>query len=262
MMQACSFRFPNRLYRIAIAAIFAAVVILPSMAEAADVSNDTVPERGRVFDTVVYWGADFSQRGSKLNDFGVSAGAVTALNGNILTSGWTVTANAGLARSVAPLSRTNGTYGSLLLGYHWQLPAVYLSLSSGVNVVHNDKRPSGGVGDGTTWGAIIQYGLELRKIDPVFIQSYGAYSTANRQIYLHAKLGYKGSVLRFGPEFTYSDSRDSSGARLRYGVFLGGIPLGDHIKMIVSGGYQQNQGIRQRDGFYAAIGFYTQLAIR
>ncbi|MBW3096024.1 cellulose biosynthesis protein BcsS [Pseudohoeflea coraliihabitans] len=210
------------------------------------------------YDTVVYWGADYANTDS--DAFGLDAGFVTALNGNIAASGWIMSGSIGYGNTDAPLSETDSVYGTLLLGYQWVMPDFYVSLAGGAHVVNNDENPPGGITDGSEFGAIAQYGFETTRTNSLYFQSYGSFSTAYDQVYLHAKAGYKLPTLRFGGEFTVFDEVASS-STLRYGAFVGDIPLTDRLSMVVSAGYQDEQGSSD-DGFYATIGFAVPFSLR
>lgn len=234
---------------------------LPGTAFAADTLLEQRMAPNAPVDTVIYWGGDFTYGSSGRYGAGVDAGFVKALNGNLGRAGWTISGNLGLSRSVDVGTRTNSVYGSALLGYIWPGQGYYFTLGAGVNVVANDETPSGGVTDGSKVGAIVQYGFETTRENALYLQSYGAYSTANDQIYFHAKAGYKTSKLRFGPEFTLSDDRGGR-ATLRYGAFVGDIPVGGKVSMVVSAGYQQELEPGTKDRFYATVGFSVPFSSR
>lgn len=211
-------------------------------------------------DTVLYWGFDLSRASSSQYGLGADVGFVTALNGNIAVSGWTMSANLGVSRSVHSPAETDSITGSVLLGYQWHTPQYYLALNAGVHVVNNDDNPPGGITDGTDVGAIVQYGFETKAANALYLQSYGAASTAFDQLYLHAKLGYNTGTLKYGAEFTASDDEGSS-ATFRYGGFIGGIPVGS-LSMVVSAGYQAETQAGKSDGFYTQLGFSVPLSLR
>jgi len=233
----------------------------PGAALAADPLLEQRMAPNPTIDTVIYWGADFTYGNSDRNGIGVDAGFVTALNGDLGTAGWTIGGNLGLSHSEDIGSETDSIYGTLLLGYIWPGQGHYFTMAGGLNVVNNDETPSGGVTDGSTAGAIVQYGFETTREMAFYAQSYGSYSTANDQVYVHAKVGYKTSQLRFGPEFTVSDDRGSK-PTLRYGAFVGDIPLGKRVSMSISAGYQQELEPGTADRFYAAVGFSVPLSLR
>lgn len=223
-------------------------------AQAADADNS-------VQDSVVYWGADVKYGGSRSYATSVDAGLVTALNGNIETSGWILSGNAGYGYSKEALSKTNSVYTSVLFGHLWNMPGFYFSLSGGGLYLNNDETPPGSRTDGDKLGALFQYGFETTSVDAFYVQSYGSVSTAYTQLYLHAKVGYKSSTLRYGAEFTLSDDKTSRGTR-RFGGFVGDIPLGEDLSMVVSAGYQQNRDPGEKDGAYATIGFAVPFSLR
>jgi hypothetical protein len=239
----------------------ALAVLLPAMASAADATLYARMDDNAVHDTVVYWGADFVHHNDVKNGYGLDAGFVTALNGDIGTSGWTLTGGMGFSRTDDSVFDSNSFYGSLLAGYQWHAPGYYFSLSGGANFVNNNESPPGGVTDGAAVGAIVQYGFETKKVDAFYVQTYGAYSTAYDQIYFHAKTGYKTPNLRFGPEITVFDEK-ATRHTLRYGGFIGDISITESLSMVVSAGYQQELEPGAKDGLYAAIGFSIPLSLR
>ena len=244
-----------------LAAGLAMAIASPGAALAADPLLEQRMAPNPTIDTVVYWGADFTYGNSDRNGIGVDAGFVTALNGDLGSGGWTISGNLGLSRSEDIGSDTESVYGSLLLGYIWPGQGYYFTAAGGVNFVNNDETPPGSVTDGSSVGAIVQYGFETTRSNAFYAQSYGSYSTANDQVYVHAKVGYKASRLRFGPEFTVSDDKGSR-PTLRYGAFVGDITLGEKVSMIVSAGYQQELEPGTADRFYAAVGFSVPLSLR
>ncbi|WP_197435030.1 cellulose biosynthesis protein BcsS [Nitratireductor arenosus] len=238
-----------------------AAILLSATSYAADTTPDDRMADTPVFDTVIYWGADLGLSRSGKDGYGIDAGFVTALNGDIATSGWTLTSGLGFSRTDDVLSDSKSFYGSLLLGYQWHAPGYYFTVAGGANYVRNDETPPGSVTDGDELGAIVQYGFETKRVNALYVQSYGSFSTAHNQIYGHAKVGYKTPVLRFGPEFTVFDDEGSQ-ATLRYGAFVGDIPVFGSLSMVVSAGYQDELEPGQSDGFYATIGFSVPLSIR
>lgn len=231
----------------------------PATATAADAKPDvSVDDK---IDTVIYWGIDYARNGGRKSDYGVGAGFVTALNGDMGVSGWTVTGNIGGARTDDAAFDTKSLYASALVGYLWHTPNYYFTLAGGVNYINNDETPPGGANDGAEVGAIAQYGFETKKVDAFYMQSYGAYSTAFDQTYVHAKAGYKTPDLRFGTEFTYF-GETTSRSTLRYGGFIGDISITDSLSMVISAGYQHAMEPDVEDGFYATIGFAIPLSLR
>ncbi|WP_136659149.1 cellulose biosynthesis protein BcsS [Nitratireductor sp. XY-223] len=239
----------------------AIALLLPTAALAADATAFVEINESPVNDTVVYWGADFAHKSDGNNGYGAGAGFVTALNGDIGATGWTLTGNIGGSRTEDVNSDTNSFYSSALVGYQWHAPGYYITVAGGVNYVNNDETPPGGVTDGGEVGAIAQYGFETKMVDAFYVQSYGAYSTAFDQKYVHAKVGYKTPVLRFGPEFTFFDESTSQ-ETLRFGGFVGDISVTDSVNMVVSAGYQHELEPGVEDGFYATIGFSVPLSLR
>lgn len=237
-----------------------AAALLSSSAFAADAVIDSrfedLPPEEPTYDTVIYWSGDYAN--SDTNDYGVNAGFVTALNGDLGVSGFTVSGNLGFSYTDGSGTDSESYYGSLLLGYLWALPDFYISIGAGPNIINSDSDPAS-TSDGWDVGAIVQYGVETTRENSLYFQSYGSYSTVRDQVYLHAKTGYKASTLRFGPEFTYFDDNDSE-QTIRYGAFVGDIPLSDRLSMVVSAGYEDENG--GSDGFYATVGFAVPLSLR
>ena len=211
-------------------------------------------------DTVIYWGLDYSHANSSQYGVGFDAGFVTALNRNIDASGWILTGSGGISRSQTLVANTESFNTSLLIGYLWQGPRSYFSLSGGVNYIYNDETPPGSPTDGGEAGVIAQYGFETKAENALYFQSYGSISSAYSSVYFHAKGGYKTSSLKFGAEFTVYDDKGSS-ETMRYGVFLGDIPLG-RLTMGVSAGYQDERSPGKRDGFYSLVEFSMPISIR
>lgn len=241
----------------------AASLSLAGTALAADSDSNLDLRMGAdpVVDTVIYWGGNLNYSRSTRYGGGLDAGFVTALNGDLGASGWTLSTNLGFSSSVDIGSRSQSFYGSLLLGYLWHLPDFYVSLAGGVQYVNNNETPGGGVTDGDQIGAIIHYNFETTRTNAFYLQSYGSASTAYNQLYGHVKAGYKAETLRFGGEFTVFD--DIGGMpTLRYGAFLGGIPLAENLNMAISAGYQHEMAPTAPNGFYATIGFAVPLSLR
>ena len=239
----------------------AVIFVLPATATAADATLEGPADNTSKHDTVIYWGTDFARNSDGKKDYGAGAGFVTALNGDIGTSGWTLTGNIGGSKTENVLFSSKSIYASALIGHQWHAPGYYFTLGGGVNYINNDETPSGGVNDGSKVGAIAQYGFETKKVDAFYMQSYGAYSTAFDQTYLHAKIGYKTPVLRFGPEITFFDEKTSQ-STLRYGGFIGDISITESLSMVVSAGYQHELEPGVEDGFYATVGFAIPLSLR
>lgn len=237
----------------------ALLVAGPALAADDDTGEDLVAEQ--VFDTVIYWSGDFNYSRSNRYGYGADAGFVTALNGDIGTSGWTFTGNIGLSRSVDPGSSSKSFAGSLLFGYQWNAPDYYVSVAAGGQYINNNETPGGGPTDGDKLGAVFQYVFETNRVDAFYLQSFGAASTAYDQLYFHAKAGYKTATLRFGGEFSAFDD-EGSRPTLRYGAFLGDIPLGENVSMVVSVGYQHELDRSVSDGVYATLGFSAALSTR
>lgn len=239
----------------------AVAILLPATAFAADPAPDLTMSNNPLFDTVVYWGGEFTTHSGGKDGYGAGAGFVTAVNGDIGATGWTLTGNFGGSRTDDGPFETKSFYAAALVGYQWHAPGYYFTLAAGVNYVNNDETPSGGPTDGGEAGAIIQYGVETKQVNAFYAQSYGAYSTAHDTVYLHAKAGYKTPNLRFGPEFTLFDE-GTSRSTLRYGAFIGDIAITQSVNMVVSAGYQHELEPTAEDGFYATIGFSTPLSLR
>tara|TARA_Y100000815_G_scaffold45055_1_gene37118 strand:- start:252 stop:983 length:732 start_codon:yes stop_codon:yes gene_type:complete len=243
-----------------LAVLTVAVALLPVGAGAADSTIESRMAGAETYDTVIYGGADYANGGSIEDDYGVDFGFVTALNGDIGTSGWVVTGNIGYGETDSIVdSDTFST--SLLLGYLWQMPDYYFTLSGGVHYVDNNDAVPGSPTDGSEVGVIGQYGFETSAVNAFYAQSYGSLSSVNDQAYGHVKAGYKTETLRFGGEFTVFDET-ASRPTLRYGAFLGDIPLGERVNMVVSAGYQQDLEPGNEDGFYTTIGFSIPFSLR
>ena len=230
-------------------------------ARAADANLETRMGDGPTYDTAIFWGAEASFGRSNRMIYGVNAGFVTAINGDLGTSGWTISGNVGGSRSKAPLSRTNSLHAALLAGYQWQMPGMYFSVAGGPHYVSNHDTPRGGPTDGDEFGAMVQYSFETTGSNSLYFQSYGSYSTVFDRKYFQAKAGYKAEAVKFGPEFSVFDEK-ASRPTLRYGGFVSGIQLTDTLSMTASAGYQQDLDRQDPDGFYAQIGFSLPLDLR
>lgn len=255
MRRSQSGKFPKALLAMVVAS--GCLVSLPTSSSSAD---KMLGYASGAYDTVIYGSFDFSHANSNQHGFGVDAGFVTALNGDITTSGWTLTANIGFSRSNDVATDTDSFSGSVLAGYQWHAPAYYFAVNGGVAVVNNDETPSGSPTDGSEVGAIAQYGFETKAVDAFYLQSYGAVSTAFSQIYFHAKAGRKTQTIKYGVEFTAMDEEDSGGT-LRYGAFVGDIALGS-INVGVSAGFQQELEAGKSDGFYTQVEFSMPVDLR
>lgn len=240
-----------------------AVCVAAAAFAAADArAGDAAPEKGAGrFDTVLFWGAGTGAPGTDSADSGANIGFVTALNGDIGRSGWTITSSVGLGHTKAPLSRTKSFYSSLLVGHQWTQPGYHFSLSAGLHYRNNGERPAGGPTDGSDVGVTIQYGFDTRAVDALYLHSYGAYSTVADQIYFHLKAGRRTQRLRFGGEFTLSDDAWSR-PTLRTGVFVGDIAIAGPVAITVSAGYLRHLEPGKSDGFYATAGFSMPLRLR
>lgn len=224
-------------------------------------AGDGAPEQAARSDTVLFWGGGAGAPGTDSADSSANIGFVTALNGDIGRSGWTITGSAGLGRTDAPLSRTKSFYSSLLVGHQWTLPGYSFSLSAGLHYRNNRERPAGGPTDGDDAGVTIHYGFDTRAVDAPYFHAYGAYSTVADQIHFHVKAGRKTQRLRFGGEFTLSDDAWSR-PTLRSGVFVGDIALAGPLAMSVSAGYLRHLQPGRSDGFYAGASFWMPLRLR
>gem|GEM_PF-2129640 len=232
----------------------------PVGAGAADATIEQRMAGDPTYDTVLYGGVDYAKSGSSKHDYGVDVGFVTALNGNIGSSGWVVTGNIGYGNTDG-IADSDAFSTSLLLGYLWKMPDYYFTLSSGVHYVDNNEAVPGSPTDGSEVGVIGQYGFETSAVNAFYVQSYGSVSSVYDQVYGHIKAGYKTETLRFGGEFTVFDETNSK-PTLRYGAFLGDIPLGDRLRMVVSAGYQEDREPGNDDGFYATVGFSIPFSLR
>lgn len=240
----------------------AACVAAAAFAAADARAGDAAPEgEAARFDTVLFWGAGTGAPGTDSADSSANIGFVTALNGDIGRSGWTITSSVGLGRTNAPLSRTKSFYSSLLVGHQWTLPGYYFSLSAGLHYRNNRERPSGSPTDGDDVGLTVQYGFDTSAVDALYLHSFGAWSTVADQVYFHLKAGRRTQRLRFGGEFTLSDDAWSR-PTLRYGVFVGDIALAGPVSVTVSAGYLRHLEPGKSDGFYATAGFSMPLRLR
>lgn len=218
------------------------------------------PDGVEIFDTVIYWESDFYKADSDQKGFGIDGGFVTALNGDITKSGWTVTANIGFSRSDDAAAETKSRYGSVLVGYQWHFPTHYFALNTGVYMGNNDETPGGSVTDGYEAGVLGQYGIETKSTNAFYLQSYGSITSAFDSRYAHLKIGYKADVLKFGAAFTIYDDEGSE-ETIRYGGFVGDIPLWGKLAMSVSAGYQQENEPGNENGFYGRTEFYVPISL-
>ena len=211
------------------------------------------------FDSVLYWGADaVGIAGGR--DLNAGIGFVTALDGDIGRPGWIVGGSFGLGRARTPWSATESRYAAFAAGHQWMTPAHYLSLSAGLAWRDKNSTPAYG-GDGGRFGAVIRYGFETRAAEAPYLQSYGAYSTIDDEVHFHLRAGRRASGLRFGGEFTlFDDARDRP--TLRYGAFLGDIPVAGRLRMTLAAGYRHELTPGKGDGLYATLGFSMPLGLR
>lgn len=246
----------------ALAAMFAGAAFAALVGSAdAQAGDGGTEERGERVDTVLFWGAGIGAPGTDSAESGANIGFVTALNGDIGRSGWTITSSVGLGQTKAPLNRTKSFYSSLLLGHQWTQPGYSFSLSAGLHHRNNRERPAGGPTDGGDTGVTVQYGFDTRAVDAFYLHSYGAWSTVADQVYFHLKVGRRTQRLRFGGEFTLSGDAWSRPA-LRTGVFVGDIALPGRVAMAVSAGYLRHLDPGKSGGFYATAGFSMPLRLR
>ena len=122
---------------VAVVAGIACGVMVSGTAEAAD---KLLGYATGSYDTVIYGGFDFSHANSQQNGFGIDGGFVTAINGDITTTGWTVSANLGFSQSNDVATDTDSVSGSVLAGYQWHSPEYYFALNAGIAVVNGANR--------------------------------------------------------------------------------------------------------------------------
>lgn len=206
-------------------------------------------------DTVVYTGVDYVHSDVE-NALGASSGFLTALNGDIGSSGWIVSGNFGAGIIDGAAIDSTSIYGTALVGYKWQLPSFYATASAGAHLASNQESPSGGPNDTSRAGAVVQYSFETQPpVNNLYVQSYGSASSAfGGQFYGHLKLGYVAEGLRYGLELT-GFAGDDGDTTLRYGAFVGSIPITDTLFISTSAGYQDDLNANSRDGFYVTLAF-------
>ncbi|MCR8548666.1 cellulose biosynthesis protein BcsS [Salipiger sp. P9] len=206
-------------------------------------------------DTVLFTGIDGYDGGA-----GIYGGFVTALNGDITASGWTLSANLGYSQSWGSFSDTDSTGASVLLGYQWHTPGYYASLALGVDVIENTEDPDTGArNNGTHTGYILQAGFQTKSVDALFFQGYGAYLSANERLYTQLRSGWASEKMTFGLEAIYADERDSA-ETVRYGLFVSDLPLGNG-SFGISAGYHDDRG-SDDDGAYIAFEYSIPLSLR
>lgn len=237
--------------------LFAAALVFagqPIVAGAADMNFGAATPTNNM---VIYWGADAYKSG-----YGVDAGFAYALNGDILSSGWVLSANMGYAysfdRASSPRSSTKALSGSALIGYQWQTSDYYIATYLGADFVNNDENPVG-TSDGFEAGVMGVLGFETKRQNAPYVEVNAAYSTANDRMYGRLRGGYKTNQLKFGAEFTAYDEKNSDEA-FRYGAFVGDIPVGK-MSMTVSGGYHDDQSTSANSGYYGQIEFSVPLSV-
>lgn len=233
----------------------AAIAITISTSDAVAQETLTAPR----FDTVLFWGAEGALANMANLESSAGAGFVTALNGDIGKSGWTITSSAGLGRTRTPLNWTSSYYSSLLLGHQWNGPASYFSFSAGLQHRKNKEYPGGSPTDGKATGLTFQYNFEAKKPDAPYFHSFGSYSSIETQLYFHARLGYQMKRLRLGSEFTFYDNSSNPPA-FRYGIFVGAAPLIKNLNVTVSAGYRRKAG--EPDALYTTTSFTLPLKLR
>ena len=223
------------------------VVALPVM-----VTGAAGQESGNLLrpDSALYWGADaVGMVGGR--DFNAGIGFVTALSGDIGRPGWIVSGGFGLGRTRTLWNATDSRYATLVAGHQWVTPSYYLSLAAGL--AWRDKDEGGG-SPGAAVGAVIRYSFETGARHALYLQSYGAYSTIDDEVHFHARIGRRTSTLRFGGEFLlFDDARNRP--TLRYGAFLGDVPVSERVRMSFAAGYRHELEPGKSDGIYATIGF-------
>ena len=201
-------------------------------------------------DSALYWGADaVGMVGGR--DFSTGIGFVTALSGDIGLPGFIVGGGFGLGRTRTLWNATDSRYATFVAGHQWVAPSHYLSLSAGLGWRDKDE---GGGRPGAALGAVVRYAFETSARDAAYLQSYGAYSTIDDEVHFHLRLGRRMARLRFGGEFTLFDDAGNR-PTLRYGAFLGDIPVTERIGMNLAIGYRHELEPGKGDGIYATIGF-------
>ena len=193
-------------------------------------------------------------------DLHAGIGFVSALDGDIGRPGWIVSGSFGLGRTRTLWNATDSRYATLVAGHQWVTPSRYFSLSAGLAWRDKENRPAG-AGEGDRLGAVIRYSFDTRALDALYLQSYGAYSTIDDEVHFHLRAGRRTSILRFGGEFTlFDDARNRP--TLRYGAFVGDIPMGHGLGMTLAAGYRHELTPGKGDGLYATIGFSMPLSLR
>ncbi|HHN68260.1 MAG TPA: cellulose biosynthesis protein BcsS [Thermopetrobacter sp.] len=210
-------------------------------------------------DTVLFFGPQVAIRSTGKSTLGFDSGFTTALSGDIDASGWVVTGNLGYAHTRYAGALTHSFYSSLLIGYQWQTPNIYFSLSAGV-ALNGDYDTASGTGVVGAVGGSLLYVFETKAVNAPYVQSFGSFSTIATDIYLHAKAGYKTTSVSYGAEYTFFDDSGSAPTH-RIGVFVNGIRITDRLSMSVSAGYQYNRAPDELGGAYATIGFSTPLSL-
>lgn len=204
--------------------------------------------------TVVYFGGDGVRNG-----VGVYGGFTYALNGDIATSGWVISANMGYATFWSPGSTSYTFDASVLLGYQWHTPDYYLALNLGGDFISNvDTPPTAGPAMGQKVGVIGQVGFETKASEAIYLSGFGAYATANQRIYGQVRVGYQdANYYTYGVEGIYGNELGSSPVT-RIGVFVGGIEVGPGA-VGVSVGYLDEWGSTVNDGAYLAVEYSVPL---
>jgi hypothetical protein len=235
-----------------IAALAAVLAAALAAALAATESGAAGQENGNLLrpDSAFYWGADaVGMVGGR--DFSAGIGFVTALSGDIGRPGFIVGGGFGLGRTRTLWNATDSRYAAFVAGHQWVAPSHYLSLSAGL--AWRDKDEGGGR-PGAAVGAVLRSTFETSARDAAYLQSYGAYSTIDDEVHFHVRLGRRMARLRFGGEFMLFDDAGNR-PTLRYGAFLGDIPVNERIGMNLAIGYRHELEPGKGDGLYATIGF-------
>ncbi len=210
--------------------------------------------------TVFFTGVDAVSNG--VSGYG---GFVYALNDDVTTTGWTVSGNFGWSRnwdnSVSPSSKSNSVSASVLLGYQWHTPDLYLGLSLGADYINNTESPStGSVTEGRKTGYVVQAGFETKRERAVYLQGFATHLSANNRNYAQLRAGYRATKYVFGVEGVFSDEMDSSPVT-RVGLFVGDIPFGKG-GFGVSAGYQNDRGSSVNDGAYVSVEYSIPFSLR
>lgn len=205
--------------------------------------------------TSVFTGVDVGENGYTLY-----LGGVTALNRDIDSSGVVLRFSTAYGeydyRTVAsPTGKvdSDNVSADIMVGYQWISDAMSAAVYVGADYQDVSLSPldPNNSTEGDEFGAKVQFELFSRGGSMPGSSLIANYSSANESYYVRGRLGFSVGPVHIGPEIAAMGNEEYD--QQRYGLFVGGIKLGQSTYLTLNAGYAEGSG-NASDGAYGGIG--------